>query len=80
MQPKIVSLSDAQWFFVSILKKCRIRVRECRRKQFDISRNFLDGERNWIANMLKDEFKELEENIQLEDFLYEEFVDESYKW
>lgn len=45
-----------------------------------ISRKFFEDEKDWLAELLKEELKELHENIELQEMVYKELVDEFSQW
>ncbi|XP_055295363.1 RIP-like protein [Sitodiplosis mosellana] len=61
-------------------EKCRIRVRESRSNKFDVSRTFLENEKQWLTDMLKGQLTELEMDLLLEDTMLQELIEEQYQW
>ncbi|XP_031617405.1 RIP-like protein [Contarinia nasturtii] len=61
-------------------EKCRIRVRESRQNKFDVSRTFLENEKQWLTDVLKGELTEIELDLLLEDQMLKELIEEQYQW
>ena len=62
------------------LQKCRIRIKESRAQKFNDSRHFVDDHKKWLAELVKDELKEFDENISLQKIIYDDIYDEFDQW